>query len=286
MEKYPVKCYFCPAKIKTNMKANELLKEKYDLLPTPIPTLNEILGGGVPSRIIVEIASAPGCGKSTLALQILAQAQKLGKPALYADAERAHGFVQFASKIGVDCDTLEYFKEPYAELLLQRIVDWAVLNKNAAIVVDSVGALHGREEAEKDMEGRSIGIQSRMIAKFCRTMVPIIDDRNHTLMLLNHVYIDPTSTALKSSGGAKLAYHTGLSIWLANKYGMAPKRSADGTKTIKFIEAEIRTKAKYQGAFEGRKALLELIPKEGFAGEFVTVPAPKKRGRPKSPTNN
>lgn len=262
------------------MKASNLLKEKYDLLPTPIPALNEAIGGGVPSRIVVEIASAPGCGKSTLALQILAQAQKLGKPTLYADAERAHGFVQFATKIGVDCDSLEYLKEPYAELLLQGIVDWANAHKNGVMVVDSVGALHGREEAEKDMEGRSIGIQSRMIAKFCRTLVPIIDDRNHTLMLLNHVYIDPTSSALKSSGGAKLAYHTGLSIWLANKYGMAPKRSVDGTKTIKFIEVEIRTKAKYEGAFEGRKALLELIPKQGFVGEFVNVPPKKKAGRP------
>ena len=263
------------------MKAQDLLKEKYDLLPTPIPSLNEILGGGIPSRIVTEIASAPGCGKTTLSLQILAQAQKLGKPVLFADAERAHGFVPFASKVGVDCESLEYFKEPYAELLLQRIVDWAVLNKNAVIVVDSVGALHGREEAEKDMEGRSIGIQSRMIAKFCRTLVPIIDDRNHTLILLNHIYTDPTTTAIKSSGGAKLAYHTGLSIWLANKYGMAPKRSADGTKTIKFIEAEIRTKAKYEGAFEGRKAVLEFIPKQGFVGEFVAAPAAKKRGRPK-----
>lgn len=262
------------------MKANDLLKEKYDLIPTPIPALNEIIGGGIPTRIITEVASAPGCGKSTLALQVIAQAQKLGRPALFADAERAHGFVPFATKIGVDCDKLEYLKEPYAELLLQGIVEWANSHKNGVIAVDSVGGLHGREEAEKDIESKSIGIQSRMIAKFCRVLVPIIDDRNHALILLNHIYIDPTSTALKSSGGAKLAYHTGLSIWLANKYGMAPKRSTDGTKTIKFIEAEIRTKAKYQGAFEGRKALLELVPKEGFVGEFVAAPQKKKSGRP------
>jgi RecA/RadA recombinase len=262
------------------MKASQLLAEKYDLLPIPIPALQEITSG-IPTRLITEIASAPGCGKSTLSLQIIAQAQKLGRPTLFADAERAHGFVPFATTIGVDCEKLEYLKEPYAELLLQGIVDWANAHKNGVIVVDSVGSLHGREEAEKDIESKSIGIQSRMIAKFCRTLTPIIDDRNHALIMLNHIYTDPTTTAIKSSGGAKLAYAVGLSIWLANKYGMAPKRSSDGTKTIKFIEAEIRTKAKYQGAFEGRKALLELIPKQGFVGEFVSAPAKKKPGRPK-----
>jgi len=265
------------------MKASEI-KEKLELIPSPIPDLNSILGGGIPTRLITEIAGPPGVGKSTLALQMIAQAQRMGKPTYYADAERSLGFIEFATATGVDCSELEYDKQPYAELLLQGIVDWAEKHKNGVIVVDAVGALLGREEAEKDIESKSIGIQSRMIAKFCRVLVPIIDDRNHALIMVNHTYTNPTTTALQSSGGAKLDYHKGLALWLRAAYGKAPKRSADGTKTIKFIEAEIRNKAKYQGAFDGSKVIIELIPKQGFVGEFVQAPAKKKPGRPaKSP---
>jgi len=275
------------------MKVSDI--EKHEIVPTPIPVLNSILGGGFPTRIIIEVAGPPASGKSTLALQFMAQAQRMGRPCYYADAERSIGFEEFATNIGVDWTSLEYDKQDYAELLLQNIIDWldGVDEKrrqikprpNAVIVVDAVGALHGKEEMEKEMEGRTIGIQSRMIALFCRKLAPIIDRRNAILILVNHIYVDPSTSATKSSGGQKLDYHKGLALWLKNAYGSmyAPKKSADGTKTMKFIEAEIKNKAKYSGAFDGRKVILELVPKKGFVGEFVAAPEPKKRGpKPKA----
>lgn len=272
------------------MKANEI--EKHEIVPTPIPVLNDLLGGGFPSRIIIEIAGPPASGKSTLALQFIAQAQRLGRPCYYADAERAIDFVEFATNLGVDCEKLEYDKQDYAELLLQNVVDWLdgvnekkrklPAHPNSVIIVDAVGALHGKEEAEKDMEGRVFGIQSRMIAFFCRKLAPLIDRQNAILILINHLYIDPTSPVPvhKSSGGAKLDYHKGLALWLKNAYGHAPKKESDGTKTVKYIEAEIKNKAKYSGAHDGKKVVLELVQKHGFVGEFVAAPEKKRPGRP------
>lgn len=273
------------------MKATDI--QLHEIVPTPIPALNQILGGGFPSRIIIEVAGPPSSGKSSLALQFIAQAQRLGRPCYYADAERAIDFVRFAEKIGVDCNTLEYDKQDYAEMLLDRLIAWLdggefekekfKAHKNAVVVIDAIGALHGRDEAEKTMEGKSWAVQAKMIAKFCRQLAPIIDRQNTVLILVNHIYeVMNSNTPMKlykSSGGEKLKYHCGLSLWL--KEGGAPKRNADGTKMVKIINAEIKNKAKYSDAFEGTKVELELIPKDGFVGEFVQAPAKKKTGRPK-----
>lgn len=259
------------------MKASEI-KESVELIPTPIPLLNELCGG-IPTRVITEIAGPWSVGKSTLALQIIAQAQRMGRPCYYADSERTQGFVNFANSLGVDCAELEYDKQDYAELLLDNLIEWANKHKNGVIVVDSVGALMGRDEAEKTMEQKSIGIQSKMIASFVRRLTPIIDTKNHALIMVNHIYTDPQYGRIQSSGGAKFAYAKGLAIWIKEAFGHPPKRSADGTKTIKTIEVEIK-KAKINDAQEGKKALIELVPRQGFVGEFVAAPIKKKPGRP------
>ena len=121
------------------MKATDI--KQHEIVATPIPSLNQILGGGFPSKIIIEVAGPPASGKSTLALQFIGQAQRMGRPCYYADAERAINFVEFATNIGVDCAALEYDKQPYAEMLLQNLIDWASKNKNAILVVDAVGSL-------------------------------------------------------------------------------------------------------------------------------------------------
>jgi len=265
------------------MKASEI--EAHEIIPTPIPELNKILGGGFPTKILIEIAAQPGSGKSTLALQFIANAQKLGRPCYYADTERAIDFVQFATALGVDCEALEYDKQDYAEKLLNNVTEWIEKHRDAVVVFDSIGGVHGRDEAEKDMEAETRALQSRIIGKFCRKIEPVIDRQNTVFIFVNHLYHDQSIQSYypiyKSKGGKVFEYLKGLSVWLSSS-SKPPKKSSDGTRTIEYRTATIKHKAKYMGAFVGAEVDLEFIPKQGFVGEFVAAPPKGKPGRPKT----
>ena len=258
------------------MKASELT-DKVEIIPTPISALNEIMGG-IATKRITEVAGPWSVGKSTFALQFVANAQNRGLKAYWADAERTFT-VEYAEKLGVDCEALEYDKTEVAEDLLDHLEEWARTHKNGVIVIDAIGALMPREELEKGASGRSIGVQARLVGSFCRRIVPTLDEKNHALIVCNHTFTDPSTTRLKSSGGMKLEFAKSTALWLRPAYGKPDKRSASGAKTIKYIEAEIK-KDKVSGN-EGKKVVLELIPSHGFVSDVVEVPAPKKRGRPK-----
>lgn len=218
------------------MKASEGLYNKIDWLDTGFTKLNAILGGGIASRKITEISGVFSVGKSTLALQIVAQAQKAGMDCLWSDSEFSFG-TEYAEKIGVDCDELDLEQNRFAEDALDAIEAWADSHKNALIVLDSVGHLLPRTEAEKESGGKVIGGQARLIATFCRKIVPILAINNIALIMLNHNFIDVMSGAIKTSGGEKLAYSK--SVWLMlRKTGFAVKQGEN--QVGEMIEASIR----------------------------------------------
>lgn len=258
------------------MKASENSLDKFDIIQTPFPLLNEVLGGGIASKKILEISGQWSVGKSTLAMQILAQAQKEGKNTLWCDSEFSFSN-EYATTLGVDCTKLELFQEQYAEATLDALEEWATKHKNGIIVLDSIGALLPKEEAEKGSEGRSIGLQARLIGSFTRRIVPILALKNHSLIVLNHSFTDLNSGRLKTSGGAKLEYAKSVWITLKRSYGKSAKRSSDGKKTILFIEVECRKNKLFPT--EGIKVDMEMLPGSGFATEPVII-VPKKRGRP------
>lgn len=257
------------------MKVSEISAP--EIIPTPFTAVNAMLGGGFATKKILEIAGPKSSGKTTLSMQFVGSAQKQGRKCYWADSERSYD-PKYAELLGVDNEALEYDKQPFAEDLFDNLEAWAVKHKNGVIVIDAVGALLPREEAEKGASGRSIGIQARIVGSFCRRIVPILDDKNHLLIVINHTFIDPSTTALKSSGGMKLDYSKSVALWLRPAYGKAPKRSPDGQITVKFIEAEAK-KDKVSGN-EGRKEVLELVPHHGFVCETVELPPKKKPGRP------
>ena len=250
---------------------------KPDIIATPFSLLNEVLGGGLPSKKIIEISGQASVGKSTLALQLIAEYQRLKKPALWTDSELSFT-PDYAKIMGVDCKELDLIvQDTYAEALLDGLEEWAGKHKNGIIVLDSIGNLLPREEAEKGAEGRSIGLQARMIGSFTRRISPILANKNHTLIVINHTFTDLNTGRLKTSGGAKLEYSKSIWLTLKRSFGIVPKRSANGLKTVITIEVEVRKNK--VSATEGMKANIVLQQGAGFATVPLVFP-PKRRGRP------
>lgn len=258
------------------MKASEL-ESKTEFLPTPFEQVNSMLGGGFASRKIIEIAGPRASGKTTMSLQFVGSAQKQGYKAYWADAERSFD-LSYAQVLGVDCNALEYDKQTTAEELFVNLEAHARAHKNWIYVIDAIGALLPREELEKGAEGRSIGIQARIVGSFCRRITPTLDEKNHLLIVINHTFIDPSTTALKSSGGQKLDYAKSVALWLRPAYGKPVKRDSTGQIISKPIEIEVK-KDKVSGN-EGRKEIIDLLPHSGFVCEAVSAPPKKQRGRP------
>lgn len=241
------------------MKANESPYKEVIWIPTGFSSLDKILGGGIPQRKITEISGVFSVGKSTLALQIVAKAQKLRLDTLWCDSEFSYA-EEYADALGVISSDLDLIQGRYAEENLDQIEEWAESHKNGLIVLDSVGGLLPRAEAEKSAEGKTIGGQAKLIATFCRKMVPLLAINNIALVVLNHQFTDLMSGKLKTSGGEKLAYAKSLWLMLRN----ANKRVMQGDKQVGMIvEAEIR-KNKLVGTFK-QSCELTMIFGEGFS---------------------
>ena len=244
------------------MKASHSPYSKLHWLTTGFSSLDKILGGGIPSRKITEVSGVFSVGKSTLALHIVSQAQKLKKDCLWCDSEFSYG-VDYATALGVDNDKLDLLQERYAESSLDAIEEWTDNHKNGLIVLDSIGGLLPRAEAEKDSSGRVIGGQAKLISTFCRKIVPILAINNNALVVTNHQFIDLMSGKLKTSGGAKLEY--AKSIWLMLR--VANKRIMQGENQIGIVvEAEIR-KNKIASTAK-QKCELQMIFGQGFSQEM------------------
>jgi len=254
------------------MKASESPYKKLVSVPTGFASLDKILGtGGVSLRKITEISGAFSVGKSTLALSIVAQAQKQKLDTLWVDCE--FSFDQtYAEGLGVDCDNLDLIQERFAETSLDETEAWLEAHKNAVVVLDSIGGLLPRAEAEKSAEGKTIGSQAKLIATFCRKIVPLLAINNTALIVLNHEFTDLMSGRLMTSGGAKLGYHK--SVWVRLK--KANKRLMQGeTQVGDVIIAEIR-KNKLAGTLK-QECELQLLYGTGFNAQADVMETAKEK---------
>jgi recombination protein RecA len=233
-----------------------------DTISFGLPQLDKLTGiGGVPRRRITEISGPYSVGKTTLALALVKTAQEEGVKCLWADIEFSWDNT-YAEALGVNTKKLDLIQERYAESALDMLVDAAEDGKYGLIVLDAIGGLLPRQEAEKSQEGKTIGGQAKLVATFCRKIVPILAVNNIALIALNHSFKDLLTGRLMTSGGAKLEYHKSIHLSLRK----AGKRVMQGENQVgEIIEAEVR-KNKVAGTLK-QKCELTAIYGQGFSRE-------------------
>lgn len=162
-------------------------KMNLEVIPTGALTLDVALGiGGVPRGRVVEIYGPESSGKTTVALHITAEAQKMGGIAAFIDAEHALD-PAYARRLGVDIDNLLISQPDNGEQALE-IAD-ALVRSGAidVIVVDSVAALVPKAEIEGDMGDSHVGLQARLMSQALRKLTGIISKSKTTAIFINQI---------------------------------------------------------------------------------------------------
>src|SRR3989441_7352428 len=158
-----------------------------DAIPTGAISIDYALGiGGVPRGRVIEIFGPESSGKTTLALQVIAEAQKLGGTAAFVDAEHALD-AAYAQKLGVDVENLLVSQPDSGEQALEIA---EVLIRSGAIdivVVDSVAALVPRAELEGEMGDAQMGLQARLMSQALRKLTGIVSKSKTCLVFINQL---------------------------------------------------------------------------------------------------
>ena len=177
--------------------------------------LDRALGiGGIPRGRMIEIYGPEASGKTTLTLNLVAQAQKKGGVAAFVDAEHALD-CSYAERIGVDIDSLVIAQPDSGEEALQ-IVESLILAGNVnLIVVDSVAALVPRAEIEGNMGDHHLGLQARLMSQALRKLAPIAHKANCSVVFINQIrmkignaYGSPETT----TGGRALRFYASVRL--------------------------------------------------------------------------
>src|ERR687888_582504 len=158
-----------------------------DAIPTGAISIDYALGvGGVPRGRVVEIFGPESSGKTTLALQVIAEAQKLGGMAAFVDAEHALD-AQYAQKLGVDVDNLLVSQPDNGEQALEIVEVLVRSNGVDVVVVDSVAALVPRAEIEGEMGEAQVGLQARLMSQALRKLTGAVSKSKTCLIFINQL---------------------------------------------------------------------------------------------------
>ena len=169
------------------MKLGEFKAMEVEAIPTGALSLDIALGiGGVPRGRIIEVFGPESSGKTTLALHIIAEAQKMGGEAAFIDAEHALDPV-YAKKLGVDIDNLIVSQPDTGEQALE--ITEALVRSGAldVIVVDSVAALVPKAEIDGDMGDPHMGLQARLMSQALRKLAGAINKSKTVLIFINQL---------------------------------------------------------------------------------------------------
>lgn len=197
------------------MKLGEKYYQKVDVIPTGCMTLDNALGiGGLPKGRIIEIYGPESSGKTTVALHVIAEAQKLGGVAAFIDAEHALDPI-YAGKIGVDVKNLYLSQPDTGEQALDITESLVRSGAFSIIVIDSVAALTPKAEIEGEMGDSFIGLQARLMSQALRKLTGIINKSNTCVIFINQlrekvgvIFGSPEVT----TGGKALKFYASIRI--------------------------------------------------------------------------
>ena len=186
-----------------------------ECIPTGAISIDFALGiGGMPRGRVVEIFGPESSGKTTLALQVIAQAQRLGGMAAFVDAEHALD-AAYAKKLGVDIDNLLVSQPDNGEQALEIVELLIRSNGVDVVVVDSVAALVPRAEIEGEMGDAQMGLQARLMSQALRKLTGAVSKSKTCLIFINQLrekigvmFGNPETT----TGGRALKFYASVRI--------------------------------------------------------------------------
>ena len=161
--------------------------EAVDVIPSGAISVDAALGvGGFPRGRVVEIFGPESSGKTTLALHVIAEAQKVGGAAVFIDAEHALD-ATYARKLGVDVDNLLVSQPDFAEQALEIAAAFVASSAVDVVVVDSVAALVPKAELDGEMGDSHMGLQARLMSQALRKLTGIVARTNTCLVFINQI---------------------------------------------------------------------------------------------------
>ena len=225
------------------MRLGDRPEMSVDAIPTGSLALDAALGiGGVPKGRIIEIYGPESSGKTTLALHILAEAQKLGGEVAFVDAEHALDPV-YAAALGVDIDNMLVSQPDTGEQALE-ITD-ALVRSGAvdAVVVDSVAALVPKQEIEGEMGDTFVGLQARLMSQALRKLAGTIAKTNCVVIFINQLrmkigvmYGNPETT----TGGNALKFYSSVRLDVRRVESLKDGGNVIGNKTrVKVVKNKV-----------------------------------------------